>query len=257
MLHKPAKDTSPKLADEHSRCSGLPLSGKWMRCSDPDLPVPQECLRWGWTFRPDNGCYYDQWRPRDLAQYSSSPDTPRQWIVFLGNSVLRGMFLAAADHLVNGTDGVFKDVSKCWGRVDIRFGHIRLTYVDFRAPIYTRWPLPTEEKNQIGCHGSRLVDNGFEWYDNSTRMVEHMFKEAEPPTSIVFDVYDQSPDHYRVWGSLVPIPQGWEGQLIVLYLRSLPAHSVHIPPTTQQQLVVLKEALGRPFHLIDSYDIVR
>lgn len=85
-------------------------------------------LRDGWVFQPRN-CAYEAFSHEDLMLLAGR-DEPT-WIVALGNSILRGVFLTLVDMaLVEGQKDEFSTsvLFKCWGFSDVRIGNLRLTY---------------------------------------------------------------------------------------------------------------------------------
>jgi len=142
------------------RCVGLPDAGQWMKCTAPGLSKAHESFfRWGYPFPPRDGCYYDNWTPQELAVYASTPTTEKKWLLILGSSKIRGVFLSAVDHLVKGIGGQFEGIVICWGRMDVEVGHLRITYQDFRAPTRIPWPLPKDGLTE--CHGKNVSVDGF------------------------------------------------------------------------------------------------
>lgn len=86
-------------------------------------------LRNGWVFQPRT-CVYDTFSYEDLMRLGALEDEPT-WILILGGSVQRGVFLALVDMVVaqGQKDQIGNSVvAKCWGYADIQVGNLRLTY---------------------------------------------------------------------------------------------------------------------------------
>lgn len=195
----------------------MDTSGLWMRCASLPLLAAHHCLRWGWTFRPRNGCYYEDWKPLELAALASSSGSrlsrpqeadnhePSRWIVFLGLSRIRGVFFSAVDTLLDGKAGDFVSIGKCWGTIDVRVGTLRLTFQDFRAPTLVNDPPPTSENDIVECHGDRIANYQAEFAKNATLYVKNLFQDKmQSPSAIVIDWERwQNPEIYQ---KLVPIP---------------------------------------------------
>ena len=181
----------------NSRCDTLETSGRWIRCSTLPVSAAHHCLRWGWTFRPNSGCYYEDWKPRELAAFGSSTlpldETEGQfqaskWIVILGSSKIRGIFFSAVDMLLDGKPADVLSIGKCWGRIDVTLGTLRLTFQDFRAPAVLPWPLPTPDNDMLECHGEHVASYHAEYALNSTRFVKKLFQDpTHLPAAIVFE----------------------------------------------------------------------
>lgn len=85
-------------------------------------------MRNGWVFQPKT-CVYDTFSYEDLMRLSEQ--TEPTWILILGGSVQRGVFLTLVDMaLAQGQKDHFggSRVTKCWGYADIQIGNLRLTY---------------------------------------------------------------------------------------------------------------------------------
>ncbi len=235
------------------RCSGgLPdARAFWFSCSTaPGLPHPEECLRWGYSFRPQNGrCYYENWTNRDLVAYATNKALPPQWIVVAGTSRLRGVFLSAADHLLAGRRGEFETMSKCWGRMDVEVGNLRLTFQDFRAQdILGQWPIPEQER-RFQCHNDKQASyDDSEYARNTTLFVERLFDPQKRqgkgkgkagdgdgdgdrvPTHLVFEYIERrKPELYRdiIFDA---IPPDWRGAATGVFFRSVLAGGMESPP---------------------------
>jgi hypothetical protein len=238
------------------RCSGLPSSGKWMRCSSKHISSPLECLRWGWTFRAsDDGCYFDNWKYKDLEAYSSSDKTESKWIVFLGTSRIRGVFLSLLDHLVNGKQRMFLKIHQCWGRIDVTVGKIRITYQDFRGLTSLKWPLPGKQMDIVECHGELLANAASEFARNSTNFVKKLFESPNIPSAVAVD-WSREADP-RVYAELISIPLTWSGSLVFINFRSQMGYPLDNPSPLKEELSNWTEIFERPIDFIDTHDIIR
>lgn len=82
----------------------------------------------GWVFQPRT-CVHDTFSYEDLMLLASL-STPT-WLVVLGGSVQRGLFLTMVDMiLAQGQKDDFDTsaIQKCWGYADITLGNLRITY---------------------------------------------------------------------------------------------------------------------------------
>lgn len=81
-----------------------------------------------WVFQPKT-CVYDTFTHKDLMVLASLEQ--ETWLLVLGNSVQRGIFLTLVDMmLVSGQKQHFRSsaISKCWGYAEVRVGNLRVTY---------------------------------------------------------------------------------------------------------------------------------
>ncbi len=114
------EDGSYDLASEYWR------TGSWV--SSNVASRQHGVTRDGWVFQPRD-CAYEAFSYEDLMILAGR-DEPT-WIVALGNSILRGVFLTLVDMaLAEGQKDEFctSVLTKCWGFSDVRIGNLRLTY---------------------------------------------------------------------------------------------------------------------------------
>lgn len=82
----------------------------------------------GWVFQPKS-CVYDMFSYEDLMLLAGLEEPT--WLLVLGGSVQRGIFLTLVDMVLAQGQKDYMDTSilaKCWGYADIRVGNLRLTY---------------------------------------------------------------------------------------------------------------------------------
>lgn len=101
-------------------------AGSWVssRLASPRHGV----LRDGWMFQPKD-CAYEAFSYEDLMLLAGRKEPT--WLLALGNSILRGVFLTLVDMaLAKGQKDAFPTsvLAKCWGFSDVRIGNLRLTY---------------------------------------------------------------------------------------------------------------------------------
>lgn len=275
----PDDENSPIKTDNNrpvTRCGGLPDGrGVWYKCATaPGLPLPSECLRWGYTFRPNHGrCYYEAWTPRDLVAYATNSSLPKQWIVVAGTSRLRGVFLSLADHLLEGQRGEFEAMSKCWGRMDVEVGSLRLTFQDFRAQdIFGRWPLSDAQRRlrRFQCHNDIQASyDDSEYARNATAFVRNVFDprrkggDGRAPTHLVFEyIEDQDPALYHdlIFNAM---PADWRGAATGVFFRSLvTGRTLEALPLDPDERAEWIEAATEGRHnvqvdLIDTFELIR
>ncbi|CAN0269222.1 unnamed protein product, partial [Scytosiphon promiscuus] len=111
-------------------------------------------LRNGWVFQPKT-CVYDTFSYEDLMRLSALKEPT--WLLILGGSVQRGVFLSLVDMVMaQGQKDNFRKnvVAKCWGYADLQIGNLRLTYQETRW--YERNPTMTALKDVGISRGDRL-----------------------------------------------------------------------------------------------------
>lgn len=192
-----------------------------------------------------------------MAVYAGDKERPKQWILVLGASVIRGVFLSAVDHLVNGKRGEFEGISKCWGRLDVEVGNIRLTYQDFRASWYTPFPLPTGPGEHSQCHDDRVASiDGYALYKNSTDFLKNVF--ADPirrPTAIVYTHDMRKPPEIIRAIIYDQLPKDWGGKVFGVYMRDFVNGNI-LEPISIAEKERVRAVVGFPVQLIDTQDLI-
>lgn len=112
--------------DGEDRLSELWMPGSWVSAhvAGRDHGV----LREGWVFQPQN-CVYDTFSADDFMLLAAGDELT--WVVVLGGSVQRGVFLALVDMILEKKQKTYMSgsaIQKCWGWSDFRIGNLRITY---------------------------------------------------------------------------------------------------------------------------------
>lgn len=98
----------------------------------------------GWVFQPKK-CVFDTFSYEDFILLASLKEEPT-WLLVLGNSIHRGLFLTLVDMVLakGQKDDIFTSaMQKCWGYADLRIGNLRLTY-QVRLRLGSRESAPTD-----------------------------------------------------------------------------------------------------------------
>ncbi|CAB1098031.1 unnamed protein product [Ectocarpus sp. CCAP 1310/34] len=114
-------DANKNIADTFWR------SGTWL--SSSVASAAHGVMRNGWVFQPKS-CVFDTFSYEDLMLLASLDGEPT-WLLVLGGSVQRGVFLTLIDMVLAAgqkNDIQSSVVQKCWGYADVRVGNLRLTY---------------------------------------------------------------------------------------------------------------------------------
>lgn len=101
-------------------------SGTWV--SSNIASAKHGVTRDGWVFQPKS-CVYDTFSYEDLMLLAAQEEPT--WLLVLGGSVQRGVFLSLVDMALARGQKDDLDTSilaKCWGYAEIRVGNLRLTY---------------------------------------------------------------------------------------------------------------------------------
>ncbi|CAB1106329.1 unnamed protein product [Ectocarpus sp. CCAP 1310/34] len=115
------EDTNKDIPDTFWR------SGTWL--SSNVASAAHGVMRNGWVFQPKS-CVFDTFSYEDLMLLASLDGEPT-WLLVLGGSVQRGVFLTLIDMVLAAGqkhDIQSSVVQKCWGYADVRVGNLRLTY---------------------------------------------------------------------------------------------------------------------------------
>lgn len=101
-------------------------SGTWL--SSNIASQAHGVTRTGWVFQPKS-CVYDAFSHDDLLKLADLEE--ETWLLVLGNSVFRGVFLTLVDMALGQgqkDDLARSSLQKCWGYADFRIGNLRVTY---------------------------------------------------------------------------------------------------------------------------------
>ncbi|CBJ33491.1 hypothetical protein Esi_0498_0007 [Ectocarpus siliculosus] len=115
------KDANNDIADTFWR------PGTWL--SSNVASAAHGVLRNGWVFQPIS-CVLDTFSYEDLMLLASLDKEPT-WLLVLGGSVQRGVFLTLIDMVLAAgqkNDIISSVLRKCWGYADVQVGNLRLTY---------------------------------------------------------------------------------------------------------------------------------
>ncbi|CAN0367600.1 unnamed protein product, partial [Ectocarpus sp. 12 AP-2014] len=115
------EDANKDIADTFWR------SGTWL--SSNVASAAHGVMRNGWVFQPKS-CVFDTFSYEDLMLLASLDGEPT-WLLVLGGSVQRGVFLTLVDMVLAAGqkhDIQSSVIQKCWGYADVQVGNLRLTY---------------------------------------------------------------------------------------------------------------------------------
>ena len=221
VVHSPAHVQNKKQNDS-SMCSWDNMnewqnSGHWVNEYCSDIKVP----RWEYEF---DTCGYKESAQQHVDTFLSSDElvssgAPVLWLVVLGSSVERGLFLYMA-RLLFGKEFVLEEYSKCWGFVDIRYRNIRLTFNDFRNVA-----MPAEH-NLFQCENAVVASDG-KIQERGLLFWKYLF--ADPhllPDLILFGYvalsFDSLRNNINLYSFLnvtKSVPK-WTGKVLIVFLSS-------------------------------------
>lgn len=158
--------------------------------------------------------------------------------------------------LLDGKPADFLSIGKCWGRIDVTLGTLRLTFQDFRAPANLPWPLPTPDNDILECHGEHVASYHAEYAQNSTRFVKNLFQDpTHLPAAIVFEgERRQDPNTYK---ELLGLPGTWSGPAILVNFRSQLNEPLDASPISIQERQRWERVFNRSLDMIDTADLIR
>jgi hypothetical protein len=239
----------------------LPWRGNWIKCTSP-LKQGSGCGAWGYAFQPSSNCHYGIWNHDDLRDQARVREN--HWIVVFGTSVQRGLFLRAADLLLGKTENEIGVLSKCWGRMDVEVGNIRLTYVDFRGAVHATLPLKSETSRSFECHGSNIARDEYTLQRNSTLFSQQLFTGRKQPTCIVLSQSvvgsSTSESMGQIWKEYLSLPTNWDGHVILPYFRSPLWNNFDVDNVDPHQDILQAEekvsaGFGRKVNFVDVGEI--
>ncbi|CAB1098061.1 unnamed protein product [Ectocarpus sp. CCAP 1310/34] len=201
------EDANTDIADTFWR------PGTWL--SSNVASAAHGVMRNGWVFQPKS-CVFDTFSYEDLMLLASIGGEPT-WLLVLGGSVERGVFLTLIDMVLAAgqKQGIRSSVlNKCWGYADVRVGNLRLTYQDMRL---FRFTISTDS---VACNNEKLTSE-------STSALVH--SAGQFLASTVFQDGGQWPTMMMAASRLIPtraehtqfsvevlmdaMPPSWEGKL--------------------------------------------
>ncbi|CAN0308865.1 unnamed protein product [Ectocarpus sp. 6 AP-2014] len=175
-------------------------------------------LRNGWVFQPKS-CVFDTFSHQDLMTLASL-DNEQTWLLVLGGSVQRGVFLTLVDMvLVAGQkdDIDTSTLGKCWGYADVRVGNLRLTYQDMRL---FRFTVSTDS---VVCNNEKLTSGSTSAFIHSAGqfLASTVFREGGPwPTTMMAPSHLVPPSaggtQFSVEVLMDALPTNWEGKLLFM-----------------------------------------
>ncbi|CAB1114832.1 unnamed protein product [Ectocarpus sp. CCAP 1310/34] len=173
-------------------------------------------LRDGWVFQPKT-CVYEAFSYDDLMLLAGL-DEPT-WLLALGNSILRGIFLTILDMaLAQGQKDDFSTsvVKKCWGFIDVRIGNLRISYQDLR--LYT----VSSVDDATVCNDEKLASGSTAAYVSSAELFlqDTIFRENKPWPSVIWAPsnmidLDEAPN-LQISVLMDALPSSWRGTLVML-----------------------------------------
>ncbi|CAN0089336.1 unnamed protein product [Ectocarpus fasciculatus] len=175
-------------------------------------------LRNGWVFQPKS-CVFDTFSYEDLMLLASLDGEPT-WLLVLGGSVQRGVFLTLIDMVLAA--GQKHDMSssvlqKCWGYADVQVGNLRLTYQDMRLYQFTT------STDSVVCNNEKLVSGSTAAYLHSAGqfLASTIFRDGGPwPTMIMAPLFliptSTKGTQFTVEVLMDALPPSWEGGLLFM-----------------------------------------
>eukprot|EP00906_Rhabdomonas_costata_P017123 RCo024652 len=178
----------------------------------------------------------------------------------MGSSKIRGVFLSAVDLLINRLGAGLDTLHKCWGRMDVQLGNVRLSYVDVRAISVTHDNMALEHHVCRLCSyfDNSLVSTNYSQLEfNTTQIVSSLLRDPwGPPTSLVIDWSPFGPTEAPVAAKLLAIPDDFRGQIVVMGFRTVQDWGTLPRIPVESIAPKLAQAFGRRVHFVELLDIV-
>ncbi|CAM9938670.1 unnamed protein product [Ectocarpus sp. 4 AP-2014] len=202
------EDANKDIADTFWR------SGTWL--SSNVASAAHGVMRNGWVFQPES-CVFDTFSYEDLMLLASLDGKPT-WLLVLGGSVQRGVFLTLVDMVLAARqkhDIQSSVVQKCWGYADVRVGNLRLTYQVRISRI-----ILFNSVDSLVCNNEKLVSGSTSAFIHSAEqfLASTIFREGGPWPTVVMAPSNLFPSNkegtqFSVEVLMDALPPSWEGKL--------------------------------------------
>ncbi|CBJ32277.1 expressed unknown protein [Ectocarpus siliculosus] len=182
-------------------------------------------MRTGWVFQPKS-CVFDTFSYQDLMLLAS-PDGEPTWLVVVGGSVQRGVFLTLVDMALAAgqkDDMATSVLEKCWGYADLRVGNLRLTYQDMR--LYQ----VSGKTDSVVCNNEKLTSGSTSAFVHSAKdfLASTVFRDGTQwPATILAPSYlvPEKNVNHMIEVLMDSLPPSWEGKL--LFVDHMAGFSIH------------------------------
>ncbi|CAM9817705.1 unnamed protein product [Ectocarpus fasciculatus] len=175
-------------------------------------------LRDGWVFQPKN-CVHDTFSYDDLMLLAKDVKEPT-WLLILGTSVQRGVFLTLVDMVLaqgQKSDFATSSIQKCWGFAEIRVGNLRLTYQDLRLH-----EVGLAQDDSAVCHDDKLAINNVAVFVAAARrfLRRSVFAaDKQWPSVIMAPPFMEDSDqaaNLPITVLMDALPSAWNGTLLMM-----------------------------------------
>ena len=203
------------------QCTSIEPHGRYVPC---DPARTSACLASGWAWVPQN-CHYKMYSAAEVAA------VPRPvWILYLGSSVMRGMFYSTLDMMLGPQAANLSGAGwfKCWNRLELTLGSMRVTYQDFRPHVMLlgkHGPRPREAGNYTAWRKELLGQFGAEEYGGRAGP-DVVVLEVSKPWDVLTPEFDTS------WVPTVAAWFGdaWTGRLVAVPRLRDPWAELYLQP---------------------------
>eukprot|EP00904_Undaria_pinnatifida_P003348 jgi/Undpi1/13013/HiC_scaffold_7.g02677.m1 len=242
--------------DEEDISSTFWRTGTWI--SSNIASKTHGVLRDGWVFQPRT-CVHDTFSYEDIVLLANMEQPT--WILILGGSVQRGVFLTLVDMaLAQGQKDDFDSsaLAKCWGYADIKMGNLRLTYQasGLRAIVTLvghsqLHPNPSDQalrdfrlytvvgaEDATVCNNEKLESGSTAAYVRSCKHFLDwvVFKEEENWPSLIMApsnmVDSDTAPNLPIEVVMAALPETWRGKLLMVdHMAGFANHWAEVNPT--------------------------
>ncbi|CAM9211467.1 unnamed protein product, partial [Laminaria digitata] len=222
-------------------------------------------MRDGWVFQPKT-CVYDTFSYEDLMLLAELEEPT--WLLVLGGSVQRGVFLTLVDMaLAKGQKDDFDSsaLAKCWGYADIQIGNLRLTYQASALKHFTKsrrrdfrlYTVNGVEDTTV-CNDEKLESGSTAMYVRSCKHFLDwvIFEENTDWPTVIFTpsnmVDNENAPNVPIEVTMEALPASWDGDLIMVdHMAGFGNHWGEVNPTRTALDDVDLTYHGQP-HTIDN-----
>ncbi|CBJ25848.1 expressed unknown protein [Ectocarpus siliculosus] len=191
-------------------------TGSWI--SSKFASAKHGVLRDGWVFQPKT-CVHDTFSYDDLMLLATGSKEPT-WLLILGTSVQRGVFLTLVDMVLaqgQKSDFATSAIQKCWGFAEVRVGNLRLTYQDLRLH-----EVGLAQDDSAVCHDDKLAINNVAVFVAAARrfLRRSVFAAGKQwPSVIMAPPFMEDSDeaaNLPITVIMDALPSAWNGTLLMM-----------------------------------------
>eukprot|EP01036_Dinobryon_divergens_P030347 gene30347-39576_t len=258
----------------------FPSQGVWLKCGShahrlvSNSSSGTNCLRYGGMIFVPYDCNYKLFTREQLLLMSLLPPSGRvlppafknpyensivantqHSIVFLGNSITRGVYFSLVDHLFGSHADGLESVAKCWGTITMTLNNLTFTYQDTRSlNYYENYQHLNSTTSTVECHDNKVAVEVRELQKNTTILVPKFF--ASGVRVLVFTIFTPfKREQIHAMKVLLNVPTWWTGKLVGLNFRDTLNGNLNVKPYPDDLREEWVKVFGREVVIIDGLDL--